>query len=39
MAPRQENLRTDAGHGEPVRIYEATSDLQEAQWIVEEPRA
>jgi DNA helicase-2/ATP-dependent DNA helicase PcrA len=25
------NLRTDAGHGEPVRIYEASSDLQEAQ--------
>jgi DNA helicase-2/ATP-dependent DNA helicase PcrA len=30
------NLRTDAGHGEPVRIYEAMSDLQEAQWLVEE---
>jgi len=30
------NLRTDAGHGEPVRIYEASSDLQEAQWIIEE---
>ncbi len=30
------NLRTDAGHGEPVRIYEASSDLQEAQWLIEE---
>jgi len=30
------NLRTDAGHGEPVRIFEATSDLQEAQWLVEQ---
>ncbi|HJV84809.1 MAG TPA: UvrD-helicase domain-containing protein [Noviherbaspirillum sp.] len=30
------NLRTDAGHGEPVRIYEASSDIQEAQWIIEE---
>ena len=33
------NLRTDAGHGEPVRIYEASSDLQEAQWIVEEAKS
>ena len=32
------NLRTDAGHGEKVRIYEASSDLQEAQWIVEESK-
>ena len=32
------NLRTDAGHGEPVRIYEASSDLQEAQWIIEESK-
>ena len=30
------NLRTDAGHGEPVRIFEASSDIQEAQWITEE---
>lgn len=30
------NLRTDAGHGEPVRVYEASSDLAEAQWLVEE---
>ncbi|MES2070301.1 MAG: UvrD-helicase domain-containing protein [Pseudomonadota bacterium] len=32
------NLRTDAGHGEQVRVYEATSDIQEAQWIVEEAK-
>ncbi len=32
------NLRTDAGHGEPVRIYEASSDLQEAQWLIEEAK-
>ncbi|MCW5653728.1 UvrD-helicase domain-containing protein [Hydrogenophaga sp.] len=30
------NLRTDAGAGEPVRVYEATSDLAEAQWVVDE---
>src|SRR5690606_2268686 len=33
------NLRTDAGHGEPVRIYEAASDLREAQWIIEESKS
>jgi DNA helicase-2/ATP-dependent DNA helicase PcrA len=33
------NLRTDAGHGEQVRIYEASSDLQEAQWIIEETKS
>ena len=33
------NLRTDAGHGEPVRVYEAATDMQEAAWIVEEIRA
>jgi DNA helicase-2/ATP-dependent DNA helicase PcrA len=32
------NLRTDAGHGEQVRVYEAASDLLEAQWIIEEAR-
>ncbi len=32
------NLRTDAGHGEQVRVYEATSDLGEAQWIIEETK-
>jgi DNA helicase II / ATP-dependent DNA helicase PcrA len=29
-------LRTDAGAGEPVRVFEATSDFAEAQWLVEE---
>ncbi len=32
------NLRTDAGHGEQVRVYEASSDLQEAQWLIEEAK-
>ena len=30
------NLRTEAGAGEPVRVFEATSDFAEAQWFVEE---
>jgi DNA helicase II / ATP-dependent DNA helicase PcrA len=30
------NLRTDAGHGEQVRIFESSSDLQEAQWLIEQ---
>lgn len=30
------NLRTDAGHGEQVRVFEASSDLQEAQWLIEQ---
>ena len=30
------NLRTEAGPGEPVRIYESTSDFAEAQWFVDE---
>ncbi|MDE2287546.1 MAG: UvrD-helicase domain-containing protein [Burkholderiales bacterium] len=33
------NLRTDAGHGEPVRVFEAATDLQEANWLVEEIKA
>jgi DNA helicase-2/ATP-dependent DNA helicase PcrA len=33
------NLRTDAGHGEPVRVYEAATDTQEAGFIVEEIRS
>ncbi len=33
------NLRTDAGHGEQVRILEASSDLQEAQWLIEEAKS
>ena len=32
------NLRTDQGPGEPVRVYESTSDLAEAQWMVDEMR-
>jgi len=32
------NLRTDEGPGEPVRVYEATSDFAEAQWLLEELR-
>jgi DNA helicase-2/ATP-dependent DNA helicase PcrA len=30
------NLRTDAGSGEPVRVYESTSDYAEAQWLLDE---
>ena len=30
------NLRTEAGPGEPVRVYESTSDFAEAQWFVDE---
>ena len=30
------NLRTDAGAGEPVRVFESTSDFAEAQWLLEE---
>jgi DNA helicase-2/ATP-dependent DNA helicase PcrA len=30
------NLWTNAGVGEPVRVYEAQTDGQEAQWVVEE---
>ncbi|MGB7305214.1 MAG: UvrD-helicase domain-containing protein [Burkholderiaceae bacterium] len=32
------NLWTDAGSGEPVRVYEAATDGQEAQWLLEEVR-
>ncbi len=32
------NLRTDQGPGEPVRVYESTSDFAEAQWLVDEVR-
>jgi len=32
-------LRTDAGPGEPVRVFEATSDFAEAQWLIEEAQA
>ena len=30
------NLWTAAGHGEPVRVYEAQSDSYEASWLTEE---
>ncbi len=30
------NLRTSQGPGEPVRVYESTSDFAEAQWMVDE---
>src|ERR1700733_10057085 len=33
------NLWTSEGHGEPIRVFEAPTDLEEAQWIVEEVRA
>ena len=29
-------LSTEAGPGEPVRVFESTSDFAEAQWLVEE---
>jgi DNA helicase-2/ATP-dependent DNA helicase PcrA len=32
------NLHTEAGPGEPVRVFEATSDFAEAQWFIEEAR-
>ena len=32
------NLRTTQGAGEPVRMYESTSDFAEAQWLVDEMR-
>ena len=32
------NLRTDQGPGEPVRVFEASSDFEEAQWMVDEMR-
>ncbi|MGE5467184.1 MAG: UvrD-helicase domain-containing protein [Ignavibacteria bacterium] len=33
------NLWTEAGAGEPIRVYEASSDGEEARWIVEEVKA
>src|SRR3546814_20547566 len=33
-----QNLFTDAGHGEQIRIFEYSSDLQEAQWNIEEAK-
>ncbi len=33
------DLWTDAGTGEPVRVYEAMTDGEEAQWLLEEIRS
>ena len=33
------NLHTDMGAGEPVRVYESTSDYAEAQWLLEEAQS
>ncbi|MBL8363555.1 MAG: UvrD-helicase domain-containing protein [Rubrivivax sp.] len=33
------NLRTDAGAGEPVRLYESPSDFAEAQWLIDEAQS
>jgi DNA helicase II / ATP-dependent DNA helicase PcrA len=33
------NLHTVEGYGEPVQIYEASSDFQEAQWLVTEVKS
>ncbi|MBI4984990.1 MAG: UvrD-helicase domain-containing protein [Rhodocyclales bacterium] len=33
------NLWTEAGAGEPIRVFEAYSDLDEARWVVDEIRA
>lgn len=30
------NLRTEAPHGEPLRVYQADNDSQEAAWLVNE---
>ena len=33
------NLWTDRGHGEPIRVYEATSDYAESDYVIEEIKA
>jgi DNA helicase-2/ATP-dependent DNA helicase PcrA len=33
------NLWTESGEGEPIRVYEATSDVSESSWLVEEIQA
>jgi DNA helicase II / ATP-dependent DNA helicase PcrA len=33
------NLWTDSGEGEPVRVFEAMTDGQEAQWLIEEVKS
>lgn len=32
------SLRTDQGAGEPLRVYEASTDIAEAHWVVDEIR-
>jgi DNA helicase-2/ATP-dependent DNA helicase PcrA len=39
LARLGKNLWTEAGAGEPIRVFEAYSDLDEARWIVEEVKA
>ena len=33
------NLWTEAGAGEPIRVFEAVTDLEEARWVVDEVKA
>ena len=33
------NLWTEAGSGEPIRVFEAATDFDEARWVVEEVQA
>jgi len=33
------NLWTDAGHGEPIRVFEGQTDLDEARWLMQEIKA
>jgi DNA helicase-2/ATP-dependent DNA helicase PcrA len=33
------NLWTAAGHGEPIRVFEGESDIDEARWLVQEVQA
>lgn len=33
------NLRTEMGPGEPIRVHEAASDFNDAQWLIEETQA
>ena len=33
------NLWTEAGSGEPIRVFEAATDFDEARWVIEEVQA
>jgi len=33
------NLWTEAGSGEPIRVFEAVTDMDEARWVIEEVQA